>query len=418
VTFMRLGCCAILALAACYAPTIQGGAPCDPTTNSCPIGETCQARGGGSFCTGPGTGVDAGAGGDGSAVGDSCVGGKLLGSVCFSRAPANAAMLAGTMTINTASTNAGNCTEIRPQPGGSSLCLISGATITIATGATVRAIGPNPLVLVAMHTIAVQGTLDASSHAGETVGGGPVVGAGARTAVECNAIGADGTGGSNGNGGGGAAGGSFGGQGGAGGAGKGNTPHGNPGATATPSLLIGGCPGGHGGPGSDGTTGGADGGSGGGAVYLLAGDSIMVSGKISASGAGGGGGTAGGSSSGAGGGGGSGGLIGLESAMLTVTGSMFANGGGGGGGGGDQAVNGGTAGGDSAAAATAATGGGGGTGGGGAGGAGSTTAITGTVGKAGTNPQCAGGGGGGGGGVIRLFGTPATTGAMISPAAT
>ncbi|HET9625974.1 MAG TPA: hypothetical protein VFP84_31655, partial [Kofleriaceae bacterium] len=379
---MRMGCRAVLAvsaivaLPACYAPTVHSGAPCDLSSDNCPTGETCQAGNGGAFCV-----ADNGHLGDAGGVsrpdappGAFCIGNKLLGGVCLAAAPTAAVTLAAGATINTSVTTAGNCSELQAQPGGGSVCIIAGTTITLASGGTVRAIGGNPIVLVAAQTISIAGTLDASSHAGETVGGAPVLGAGARSATDCNAIGTDGTIGQNDNGGSGAAGGSFGTAGGAGGNGKNGTTHGVPAAAQSPTRLVGGCPGGKGGDGA-GTGGGSAGGAGGGAVYLSARQALSVTGKIIASGAGGLGGTDGMFSSGGGGGGGSGGMIGLEAPQITVSGSIFANGGGGGGGGGSQPTDNGKPGADPIAATTAASGGGGGGGGGGAGGAGSTTAA-------------------------------------------
>jgi hypothetical protein len=422
---MRFSCWAVLALSACYAPTVLGGAPCEPGRDSCPTGQTCQATGSGNFCLGDGARGDAGADSPVTSTDDgggSCFGKGLLGSVCLTSAPTATRAFTSATTVNTASVGAGNCSEIHAQAAGASLCIVAGTTITVATGATLRAIGANPLVLIATQSITIGGGLDVSSHAGDTVGGVATFGAGARSAADCTAIGLDGLPGRDSNqnffGGGGAAGGSFGGAGGAGGAGgKGNVGHGNPAAAVVPpSVLVGGCPGGHGGDGDNGG-GGAVGGNAGGAIYLLAGDSIAVAGKIIASGAGGGAGGTGVDSSGGGGGGGAGGMIGLEASRIMVTGSLVANGGGGGGGGGGLPGSGGTAGSDPAAPATAAKGGPGGSGGGGGGGNGSVAAQAGTVGVQGSNAnESAGGGGGGGAGVIRVFGvSPASLTGAISP---
>jgi len=421
---MRFGYCAILALSACYAPQVVGGAPCDPSRDSCPTGQTCQPVGSGNYCMTGGTrGGDASVDAPPLSDAGSCFGDKLLGSVCLQRTPTMSLSLAA--TINTASVGAGNCSEIHAQTGGPSLCIIAGTTISVAAGATVRAIGANPLVLIATKSINIDGGLDVSSHSNDTIAGGAVLGAGARTAADCAVIGLDGSPGKQVNtnfyGGGGAAGGSFGGAGGAGGAGgKGNVAHGTPApALAPPSVLVGGCPGGHGGDGDNGG-GGAVGGNAGGAIYLLAGDSIAVTGKINASGAGGAGGGTGVDSSGGGGGGGAGGMIGLEAARITVSGSLYANGGGGGGGGGGSPGAVGQPGADPTVVTTAASGGGGGGGGGGNGGGGSVAAQPGTAGLQGTNNNESGGGGGGGGaGVIRVFGVPPTSlGGTVSPPAT
>lgn len=378
------GACALLLLTACFSPNVQSNDKPDAGTTD----------------------------GSGSAAGSFHVGTQMLRDTTLAAEPTGAVMISA--AINTGATSAGNCTQIVGK-----LCIVAGATITIPTGATIRAIGPNALLLVAAQTIAVQGTLDASSRFNETLGGVAVYGAGARDAVGCNAAGVDGTAGSGNNGGGGAAGGSFGGSGAAGGTGKNNTAKGNPLAAVSPTTFLGGCAGGHGGDGAGNMGGGGLGGAGGGAVYLFAGGSINVSGKISASGSGGTGGGPGFDSSGGGGGGGSGGMLVLESPQITVTGMLYANGGGGGAGGGNTGMgDAGGAGADVSAPTTAASGGSGDNGGGG-GGAGAFGATAAVVGKnaSGNASQSAGGGGGGGVGVIRMFGTSTTTGATISPAA-
>jgi hypothetical protein len=412
---MRWGSCALLALSACYAPTVIGGAPCDPAVaESCPRGQTCEPVGDGHFCSG-GAAIDAGSDDAPPDAAAFCLGNQLLGSVCFDRAPTTPLTIAASTTINTNTVTPGACHEIRVQTGGPSLCLIAATRIEITSGATLRAFGPHPLVLFAVQQITVSGTIDVASHIGETIDSMRVLGAGARTAVGCNAIGVDGTNtGNSNNGGGGGAGGSFGGAGGAGGNGRNGVPRGNPQPASSATVLVGGCPGGNGGAGFGGGGSGA-GGNAGGAVWLLAGDSIAISGKLNASGAGGSEGTAGGASSGGGGGGGAGGMIGLEAATISVAGQVMANGGGGGGGGGDMFDNPGRPGSDPMAPLTAAPGGGGGNGGGGNGGNGSTVGLTGANAGSGNNQWCAGGGGGGGGGIIRFHGTVTQAGAVISP---
>jgi hypothetical protein len=416
---MRLRSCAwlvLLASSACYSPSIQSGAPCDPASNRCPGGQTCAAIGSGHFCVGPGdAGTGDGAPDDGGAL---CLGARLIGSVCLQQPPPTAplAYLAAA-TINTASTTAGNCHELRAQAGGPSLCLVVASSISIASATTVRAIGPNPLVLLATENIVVGGTLDVASHIGETLDGKPALGAGARTALECNSLGVDGTTSADpDNGGGGAAGGSFGGIGGTGGNGNGGVPRGMPRPAGGSTVLVGGCPGGHGGGGAGNGGGGGAGGNGGGAVYLLAGETITITGKLNASGAGASPGSDGRNSSGGGGGGGAGGMIGVEAPVISVSGSVLANGGGGGGGGGDMFDRPGGPGGDPMVPLTAAPGGRGGTGGGGGGGAGPTTLRVGGNGSGGNNARCGGGGGGGGGGIVQLHGgTVMMTGAISPP---
>lgn len=423
---------AAVAASACYAPALPAGSPCDPARSSCPNEQTCVPTGGGAgVCMAMGRTVDAGS--DSAPVGKGpCLGGKLLGSVCLAQAPTGPVSLGGSQPLNTAAVGAGGCTEIQPQTGGPSLCIVAGTTIEIPASASLRAIAlvpagsttpsTNPLVLFATQSITISGALDVSSHVNETFGGTPGLGAGARTEVGCLAAGVDGPVGSNMAGGGGAAGGSFAGAGAAGGNGgnNNNIGHGNPAAPLATNVLVGGCPGGHGGDGDGNNGGGAPGGGGGGAVYLLAGDAISITGKIDASGSGGGGGGAGGQSSGGGGGGGAGGMIGLEATHIAVmtAAALFANGGGGGAGGGNAADNtAGTPGADPSAPGAAAAGGAG-TSGGGAGGAGAfgTTAPTAGVKGSGNQPESAGGGGGGGVGAIKVFAaqTPSLAG-QISP---
>lgn len=423
---------AAIVLTACFSPNIPAGGPCDPSqADSCPLDQHCVAQGSGGTCALDGT-KDSPDPGSGDTP--PCLGNNLLGKLCLSAAPAGPVSLSA--NINTASTD-GNCTEIHSQPGGPPLCIVAGTTITVPANATLRGIGlippgstasgSNALVLFATESITIAGAIDVSSHSGEALNGATVVGAGARTAPGCLAVGIDGTNGlTNGNGddrgGGGGAGGSFGGLGGAGGFGgnssNASVGHGAPVAANAPSVLIGGCPGGRGGDGasSAGTLRGSGaGGNAGGAIYLLAGGTITISGQINASGSGGAGGTRGDLSSGGGGGAGAGGMIGLEASSIVITGKVFANGGGGGGGGGNVSGALGTPGAD-ATMATAAAAGGTSADGGGAGGAGSigaTVAVSGQNGS-GDHPQSAGGGGGGGAGVIRIYGSTTTTG-QISP---
>lgn len=414
---MRWALGALLLTTACYAPKVLGGEPCDlADPNSCPMGQRCEMRSDGAFCTG-GTSPDGGANDD-APPGSFCIGANLIGKQCTPSAPTATFAVTGTMLVNTSSTNVGNCTEIRGQTGGPSLCVIIAGAITIPVGTTLRATGPNPLVLFAS-TITVAGTLDVASHVSPTDDTRDAdLGAGARGRADCPVTvdGGASDGKNNGvNAGGGAAGGSFGTAGGEGGPGRGNIAGGKPVAGTAQTVLIGGCPGGLGGKGTDGGGEGRAGG-GGGAVYLLAKDSITVTGVINASGSGGNGGRDGLGSSGGGGGGGSGGMIGLEAAKIMATGSLFANGGAGGGGGGDSQVRHGGPGADPSSALAAATGGTGGQGGGGAGANGATLALTGLTGKgAGNNDNCGGGGGGGGVGVIHIYGDPAPTLGTISP---
>jgi hypothetical protein len=366
-------------------------------------------------------GVDTGDGGVDAAA--PCYETNLLGSVCFKQALTEALDVSDPRSIVTSSmVSDSRCTEIRERPGLPTLCILAYKTITI--GNTLRATGPNPLVLIAAESISISGSIDVSSQEG-----GPL-GAGAR---DCSSADTDGPPGQPASpapdGGGGGAGGSLGSRGGAGGmSGLGAIEGGQPALAMDPTVLVGGCSGGRGGEGVPVTgNGGAAGGFGGGAVYLFAGASITVSGtgQINASGAGGSGGSGGSQSCGGGGGGGSGGMIGLEAPSITVTGAVYANGGGGGGGGGpplesDSVIpTPGDSGSRSMGPSLAGKGGAGGNHDGGNGGRGSKDASDGTPGENGkTYPQPSGGGGGGGAGVIRVFRTaPGSLGGMISPPA-
>jgi hypothetical protein len=278
---------------------------------------------------------------------------------------------------------------------GPSLCVLAATTITISDN-VLFARGAHPLVLFASETITIGKGVDVGSHQS-----GQALGAGA----DSTACVAGGGAGSDNNGGDGGAGGSFGTKGGDGGAGGGTATGDRAGATSAATFLRGGCPGDAGGDGGN-NTGGA-GNHGGGAVLLLAGTGITITGFVNASG---GGGNAGQASKGGGGGGGSGGMIAMSAPSVTVDGNLLANGGGGGGGA-DSNTNA-TPGKDAdPTMPTKATGGGsgGGNGGNGAAGAGGTT-------NAGnTGPSGDGAGGAGGGlGVIRVL-SGQTVGGTSSP---
>jgi hypothetical protein len=288
------------------------------------------------------------------------------------------------------------------QPDGPELCVIAGATITVP--GMLHPTGKRPLVLIGTESVTIGGTLDVSTTTSGIGGGGPGPGA---NDPAC-ASGLDGVSGTNDGGGG--AGGSFGDQGGAGGASFGASAGGMPGAAlAKPIWLRGGCAGGRGAKRTQGST-SAPGGSGGGAVAVISGRLITVSGAIYAAGLGGDGGA---SPYGGGGGGGTGGMILLDAPTLMVGGVLAANGGGGGGGGDQSDGNYGQDGPKSKYTDAAVGGPAVGAGHGGAGGTG------GSIGKpatAGMTPTTSGGGGGGGGGAGVIWVHGALTGSKISPA--
>jgi len=268
-------------------------------------------------------------------------------------------------------------------------CVVAAETMTIR--GALRGRGSKPLVLVASNSISVTGAIDVSSDSLSGAGGDPLGCPGGIFGAVMN---------------GGGAGGTFGGAGGHGGIGG---ISGNGGVPAQPTAVAGFRGGCHGGNGAN----VGPGGLGGGAVFVIAGSSITVTGVIDASGSGGRGGRGSNTLPGGGGGGGSGGMIGLDAPSITVIGSVFANGGGGGEGGGTPSD--GDPGAKPAMALTPAPGGTIGTIPGGDGGDGAAgTGLTGMNGRAGMMSVGGGGGGGGGAGIVHVF-PPRTLGPNVSP---
>ncbi|MGE0399306.1 MAG: hypothetical protein AB7T06_21520 [Kofleriaceae bacterium] len=283
----------------------------------------------------------------------------------------------------------GNCTMVNGT-NVTGTCVVVAENITISHD--LRGIGPRPLVLVATKTLRVSGSIDVASHRDSQ-------GAGVSTSVCAGAQGPGGVGGG--------AGGSFGGQGGVGGNGDG----GSAGPTTTPTSLRAGCRG-QGGAGPFGI--GGTGSFGGGAVALIAGTMIEISGRVNASGEGGDGGELGAvAGGGGGGGGGSGGMILIDAPAVAIMGHVFANGGGGGGG--SSGVSNAGNGQDPPDAQTMP---GGGTNAGGAGKGGRGTQGSTLDGGPGENQGSfgnGGGGGGGGAGYIKIYGTPTISGHVSPP---
>jgi hypothetical protein len=282
--------------------------------------------------------------------------------------------------------------------------VISARDVHLGVSASLRAVGSHGLAIIASHDL----VLDDDAVIDVSHGG-----AGARTSCPNGATkGLD-----NANGGGGGGGGGFGADGGSGGGGNLVSAMVAGGSQGSPELPFpvgfhGGCPGAIGGTG--GLPGGAAG-QGGGALYLVAGNRIVLSGSATL-GVGGGGGQ-GGSHSGAlgkagGGGGGSGGLLILQAPHIAAEAATIAANGGAGGEGSDGAGAGGN--GDPATMTTArASGGSDGAVDGGDGGDGGSS-----LGKVGGSvaTSAPGGGGGGGGsvGFIRIF-SPDVMFSAISP---
>jgi len=317
---------------------------------------------------------------------DDCLGSGLF-RVCPTTAPSGTQNLTG--AFNTGSDP--RCASTQPTgwiaAGQPASCFVIAQDINV--NATVTVTGTRPLVLFALGTITVGGSIEA---AGTTTTNGP-----GAPSSSCNPFQGPAPQ-NNTNGGGAGAGASFMSKGGDGangnggsGANGGNAPNAE---TVDPTLLRAGCAGQLGGNGNGANTRGA-GGRGGGAVYLVAG-TINISGSINVSGGGGIGGSA---DAGGGGGGGSGGMILLDAATLNANGVLISNGGGGGQGA-DNNTNGGSGANPAAGSPTnPALGGnlGSAGGSGGNGFAGITAATGGTQGPAGDG----GGAGGGGGGFVQ-----------------
>ena len=284
-------------------------------------------------------------------------------------------------TINTS--NAGSCTET-PMSGTTQVCVIYAGRILVTND--VRAIGSRPLVLVAVETINVQGTLDAASR--RILGQG----AGANTGLCPGPKAPSGESGG--------AGGTYQGKGGDGGTAAPSSQGTAPMAFA-PTSVRGGC------PGAPSLAASGNPGVGGGVLYLIAGSVITVggAGRLDVSGAGAFAGD------GAGAGGGAGGLIVLDAAAFQIQGDLMANGGGGASGSSGGLA---SSGGESAAPGSAAAGGPSTVGlFGGAGSAG----LVGLPGQAGggTGPGMFGGGGGGGAGWIYYLGGTLSMTTRMSP---
>jgi hypothetical protein len=316
-------------------------------------------------------------------------------TVHVSTLPTDPVQLPGSIQTDTSTLCSTDAAFVDPsQPDA---CFIVGTTITMTT-ATTNVRGDRPLVLVATDSVTIDQKLDVASHRGQNVGpGGNWSGCGSPTS------GADRTSG----GGGGGAGGSFMTAGGNGGTGdNGNALAGTAQSTlGMPAILHGGCPGSRGGDGQQNAAGVANGG---GAIYIVAANSISVTGLINASGSG----VAFGGHGSGGGGGGSGGMIVLSAPQIDATGLLLANGGGGSSGG-DSNSDGMNGSDEMIAMPLVAPPGGAGPGGPGGNG---FTQGTGATGGGNGNSDEGGGGGGGGAGFIGI--NVAVTGGTYTPSPT
>lgn len=280
-----------------------------------------------------------------------------------------------------------------PQASGPELAIVVGRNVRIGEGTEVQLKGPRPVVLAALDTLEVRGSITARDpilkYQGQAGGASEPQGS--------NSAGAGQGGGQIAEPGTGAGGGSYCGSGGHGGddtdpvrvGAAGGATYGS--QDLTPLLA-----------GSSGGRNGNHSGAGGGAVHLIAGNRISIAGTgvVNMGGRGGGW---------FGNGGGSGGAILLEAPEVEVAGTLAANGGGGGGG----PSGGGEDGADADGTGNAAAGGAGNAGGGDGGDGSAGGNLDGAAGENGTT----GGGGGGGAGRIRIntFEDGFTLGGTLSP---
>lgn len=394
----------VLGLGACSFPRASDGLACE-TSSQCDDGRTCVDK----FCV---LGSELPDGAPDSARFDctSWMGPKHF-APCDIPQPTAALELtmAGIYTYDTGSgvlTDPANATSTPTNKPVESGMLISVDKLVIATGTTLRVIGPAPLIVASWTDIAIEGAIDAGSNAVAAGAGANPVACEMHAATLGTAAGA---------GGGGGGGGGFQAAGGAGGDGSNaNAGRNGDGGTLTAlPLLLGGCAGAAGG---DGGSLAGGGGAGGGAFQLTAQGQIRIAGTLTAGGSGGDPGVMNDNGGGAGGGG-SGGMIGLEGTTVELAdGAVLAcNGGGGGEGGDDNPAGRGV---DGTATATRAPGGSMNNDGGGNGGLGSGGTIL-TGGNAGNDNGDGGGGGGGGGsaGYIAVRGTVTkASNVVLSPA--
>lgn len=346
----------IVAFAAgCYQPEVATGLPC-ADNGACPAGLECRA----GTCEQPGAGTDAAP--DDVAIdacpAASCSGDELIGcgpsvtceygcsdvdgAHCKRLAPSNGvtrallegvtADITGEWTFNTESgeIRKGNTTLRAAGPGliaGIRFAVIEGAGVFaarsfVATGPDdLTPAGSNPLVLFAATTIGISGEVDVGATTQLGVAGGQTALVGtASSGCRGRAGRAHGAGFAEGGGG---AGGRTAGADGAPSNVAGATGLGGTLCTTTPSTIP--LRGGNGG-GAGGASTACSGGGGGGGIALVAMESIAITGRVTAPGAGG----ESQVTCDAGGGGGGGGAVFLESLQVTVTGFVTAHGGGGG----------------------------------------------------------------------------------------
>jgi hypothetical protein len=398
-------------LAACYGPSFPEGLECSER-GQCPEGQTCDPS------TNRCWSLDAS-----PCVGDAlplpprnlerCAIPSPQGDVVLPDGAIVIDTSAGTITAGDAPVEGISVALVTQTDGGTPALVLSARDFTVPATTQVTVRGSRPLAIVALGTILVDGTIDASANGGDAGPGADLACAtGAGTPGITRQTGID--------------------WGGTGGGGGGHGTAGAPGGDIAPAPaapvsvpggapwgdldgpLLGGCSGGGGGVGFAGDP-PPRGGGGGGGLALIAADTIAITGVVSVSGGGGAGGV---TESAGGGGGGAGGKLVVQAWTVTLSGARLTANGGAGGEGRFEIQAAGNGGGDGAIDTDVAAGGGGG-GPGGDGGAGATgiaDPTAGGVGAGGMDMPAGGGGGGGGVGKIVIdTRAPSITDALISP---
>ncbi len=350
---------------------------------------------------------------DGGINGSDDIDAPPSGTLCLGAAAYQVCVPHPTMSVTVSglidTATAAECAPAQPSgwlaAGQPESCFIFGTSISIS--GTARFVGARPVVLFASNDISISGTLDASSKRGEAKSGPGAPAPSCRSFTQNPEENSSGPGGG--------AGGTFMTKGGNGGDGNASNVEGRaPNPEPKPMRLRAGCNGQRGGVGDEPP---GPPGAGGGAVYLVAGGTITISGIINASGAGGANGNNEATKSG-GSGGGSGGMIKLHATSIAVGagGAVMANGGGAASG--SDENGGGNFGSDPQAASMRAPGGAR-VSNSGAGGGGFAIGMPAVDGAKATGNNTGGGGGGGGGGYIqsnvRLTGGSISAGVIDDP---
>jgi hypothetical protein len=325
----RIACvlAGVVAVAGCYRPAANQPCQvrCAVDDLTCPGGQECGAN---LICKTTGTpdchgiaSADANESGPDAPPG--CYGVRLVDFQPVCTTDPTDRMLNNDIdtTSCTDGTTIGTMHDQAPAANAMKVCVFTGHDIKI--GGELKVTGALPLAIVATHLLEIPDTnsIDVGAHGG-VPGAGAVASASTGGCQTVDAVGST-------LGGGGGPGGSFSSAGGTGGSYTGGPGMVAQGAIDLPTALRGGCPGGAGGTGDTATGTVAPGGPAGGGLYLIAGGTIVIHGKLGAGGGGGGRPT---QHAGGGAGGGTGGMIVIEAPSITNLGVLYVDGGGGSGG--------------------------------------------------------------------------------------